>query len=235
MDRFCKSCGAPRKEGDKACPYCRTLFADEVKSTQTPPAPQPINITINGVPQPSEPTEEIETEEQPTLDDYSNRRLRGCGCLSTVVMFIFIGFIIYISSTTGSTASTTTTPKIVAATKTISEKATSTRAASEQTTPSDKKETTGQKNAKLSAKSYLEFSSFSYTGLIQQLEFEGYTHEEATYAADSCGADWYAQAVLSAKSYLEFSSFSRKGLIDQLVFEGFTKEQAEYAATEVGY
>ena len=51
MDRFCKSCGAPRKEGDMVCPYCQTLFEDEVKSTQTPPAPQPINITINGVPQ----------------------------------------------------------------------------------------------------------------------------------------------------------------------------------------
>jgi hypothetical protein len=66
--------------------------------------------------------------------------------------------------------------------------------------------------------------------LIEQLEFEGYSHSEAVYAADNCGADWNEQAVKKAKQYLEHSSFSRSGLIDQLEFEGFTHSQAEYAA-----
>lgn len=95
--------------------------------------------------------------------------------------------------------------------------------------------TTGQKNALNSAKSYLNYAAFSYKGLIQQLEFENYSSEEAVYAADNCGADWKEQAVKSAKSYLDYSSFSRDGLIQQLEFEGFTNEEAVYGAEANGY
>lgn len=90
--------------------------------------------------------------------------------------------------------------------------------------------TTGQKNALKSAKSYLGFSAFSYEGLIDQLEFEGYSNEDAIYAVDNCGADWNEQALKSAKSYLDFSAFSYSGLISQLEYEKFTTEQATYGA-----
>ena len=92
-----------------------------------------------------------------------------------------------------------------------------------------------EKNAMSSAKDYLAYTAFSYNGLIDQLEFEGYSTEASTYAADNCGADWNEQAAKSAQSYLDFSSFSRQGLIDQLIFDGFTQEQAEYGVTAVGY
>lgn len=95
--------------------------------------------------------------------------------------------------------------------------------------------TMGEQNALKSAKKYLDFTAFSYSGLIKQLEYEGYTTEEATFAVDNCGADWYEQAVLSAKKYLEFTSFSRSGLIEQLEYEGFTEEQAEYGVEQNGY
>jgi hypothetical protein len=95
--------------------------------------------------------------------------------------------------------------------------------------------TTGQKNALSSARSYLEFSAFSYDGLIKQLEFESYSHEDAVFAVDNCGADWNEQAVKSAKSYLEMSSFSKDSLIEQLEYEGFTHEQAVYGAEQNGY
>lgn len=95
--------------------------------------------------------------------------------------------------------------------------------------------TMGQKNALNSAKQYLSWSAFSYQGLVSQLEYEQYSHEEAVFAADNCGADWNEQAVKSAKSYLEFSSFSKEGLIQQLEFEGFTHEQAVYGAEQNGY
>ena len=91
--------------------------------------------------------------------------------------------------------------------------------------------TFGEQNALSKAYQYLQYSAFSYTGLIEQLEFEGYSHSEAVYAADNCGADWNEQAVKKAKQYLEYSSFSRGGLIDQLEFEGFTASQAEYAVS----
>ena len=82
---------------------------------------------------------------------------------------------------------------------------------------------------------YLEYSAFSYTGLIEQLEFEGFSTSEAMYAADHCGADWNEQAAKKARQYLEYSAFSRSELIDQLEFEGFTYSQAVYGVGENGY
>jgi hypothetical protein len=95
--------------------------------------------------------------------------------------------------------------------------------------------TTGEKNALASAGTYLNTMAFSYTGLIKQLEFEGYTNAEATYAADNCDADWNEQAALKAEEYISTMSFSRQGLIDQLKYEGFTDSQAEHGADAVGY
>lgn len=94
--------------------------------------------------------------------------------------------------------------------------------------------TTSQKNALSKAKDYLDFAAFSHDGLIKQLEFEKFSTEDATFAADNCGADWNAQAAKKAADYLEFTSFSHDGLIEQLVFEGFTAEQAEYGASSTG-
>lgn len=45
-------------------------------------------------------------------------------------------------------------------------------------------ETSGQRNARGSAQSYLEYSSFSRDGLIDQLEYEGFTYEQAEYGAN---------------------------------------------------
>lgn len=96
-------------------------------------------------------------------------------------------------------------------------------------------ETIGQKNARESAESYLNFQAFSRQGLIDQLEFEEYSTEDAEYAVDALDVDWNEQAAKSAESYLEFQAFSRQGLIDQLVFEGYTKAEAEYGVKAVGY
>lgn len=89
-------------------------------------------------------------------------------------------------------------------------------------------------NALTKADKYLRYSSFSYSGLIDQLEYEGCTAEAATYAADNCGADWYEQAVETAADYLRYSAFSYSGLIDQLEYEGFSTQEATYAADNCG-
>lgn len=102
-------------------------------------------------------------------------------------------------------------------------------------TTDDSELTMGQKNALKSAQDYLAYTSFSYTGLIRQLEFEKYSHEDAVYAADHCNANWNEQATLSAKSYLDYTSFSRDGLISQLEFDGFTTDQAIYGVEQNGY
>ena len=91
-----------------------------------------------------------------------------------------------------------------------------------------------KQNALESARSYLRYSSFSYEGLVEQLEYEGYPKEDAKYAADNCGADWYAEAVEAAESYLKYMSFSRSELLDQLRFEGFTYDQAVYGVEQNG-
>ena len=45
--------------------------------------------------------------------------------------------------------------------------------------------TTSQKKALSRAKSYLKSNNFSYSGLIDQLEYEGFTSEQAEHGADS--------------------------------------------------
>ena len=95
-------------------------------------------------------------------------------------------------------------------------------------------ETVSQKNAVAKAKSYLGYSAFSYTGLIEQLEYEQFSNADAIYGADNSGADWNEQAAKKAQSYIEYSAFSRGSLIEQLKYDGFTQAQAEYGANAVG-
>lgn len=116
-----------------------------------------------------------------------------------------------------------------------SDDATDPETSSDNAADSDSSLTMGQKNALSKAGQYLSITGFSHDGLIKQLEFEGFSTEEATYAADNCGADWNEQAAKKAEEYLAVTSFSKSGLIDQLKFEGFTDEQANYGATAVGY
>lgn len=105
----------------------------------------------------------------------------------------------------------------------------------EETQEPSQSATVGQSNALSMAHDYLKSMPFSYSGLIEQLEYEGFTNEEARYAADNCNADWNEQAAKMAKDYLDSMSFSRAGLIEQLQYEGFSAEQAEYGASAVGY
>lgn len=98
----------------------------------------------------------------------------------------------------------------------------------EKNTPTGVDQTTGQKNALSSAKNYLSIMPFSHDGLIEQLEYEGFSNEEASYAADNCGADWNEQALKQAQSYLDIMAFSYSGLIEQLEYEGFSNEEATY-------
>ena len=93
---------------------------------------------------------------------------------------------------------------------------------------------TGNEGALAKAQSYLNSSAFSYTGLIDQLEYSGFSESEAKYGADNCGANWKEQALKKAKSYLDSSAFSYSGLVDQLVYNGFTEEEAKYGVDNCG-
>jgi hypothetical protein len=99
--------------------------------------------------------------------------------------------------------------------------------------PAEPEVSVEQQNAIESAESYLDGQSFSRTGLIGQLKYEGYSTKLATRAVDSLGTNYKEQAAKSAASYLDSSSFSRKGLIEQLEYEGFTHDQAVYGVNQV--
>lgn len=104
----------------------------------------------------------------------------------------------------------------------------------EEPEPAKPSMTTAQSNAVRKAESYLEYAAFSRKGLIQQLEFEGFSASDATYGVDHVDVNWKTQAAKKAASYLENTAFSRSGLIQQLEFEGFTRAQAKYGAAAAG-
>ena len=105
---------------------------------------------------------------------------------------------------------------------------------SENPSDTEPKISMGKRNALSRASYYLNITSFSRDGLIKQLEYEGFTTEDATYAVNNCGADWYEQAAKRATEYIDGSSFSYIGLVNELKHDGFTVEQAEHGAASVG-
>ncbi len=98
--------------------------------------------------------------------------------------------------------------------------------------------TVAQQNAYDKAGDYLAYMAFSRSGLIEQLEFEGYATGDAEFAVkrleNEKKVDWNEQAAAKAKEYLDSMPFSRSGLIEQLVFEGFTQAQAEHGVGTTG-
>lgn len=118
--------------------------------------------------------------------------------------------------------------------KTDEEKLREVKKIEEKQAKQEPQETLSQKNAVRKAEEYLDFMAFSKKGLIKQLEFEGFSNEDATYAVNKLNVDWKEQAVKKAEEYLDFTSFSRKGLIEQLEYEGFTREEATYAVDKIG-
>ena len=93
-----------------------------------------------------------------------------------------------------------------------------------------------QQNAVKSAVAYLEYSAFSRSGLVDQLEFEGYSTEDANLAMnviELSGVSWDEQARESAEEYLNYTAFSETGLIEQLEYEGFTEQQARYGVANI--
>jgi len=100
--------------------------------------------------------------------------------------------------------------------------------------PAASAETVSQQNAVRKAKDYLDLTAFSRSGLIKQVQFDGFSAADATYGVDKLNADWNEEAAKKAKDYLALTSFSRASLIKQLQFDGFTTQQATYGAQKAG-
>ena len=154
-----------------------------------------------------------------------------------VYIFIFLMIIIMGAFIFGFFTSINEYQTPISTVKSSSEKSTATIVSTTAPIVTEKqdKATLGEKNAAKKAFDYLRVMPFSRDGLIKQLEFEGFSHQEAVYGVDQSGADWNKQAALKAKQYIDMMAFSRDGLIKQLEFEGFTSQQAQYGVQDVGY
>jgi hypothetical protein len=95
-------------------------------------------------------------------------------------------------------------------------------------------EVTFEGQAERSAQHYISMMPFSRIGLIEQLQYEGYSVSEATLAVDSLNINYNEQAYKSAVNYLQMMPFSRSELIDQLLYEGYTQAQATSAVSRIG-
>ena len=91
-----------------------------------------------------------------------------------------------------------------------------------------------QENAVRKAQDFLREDNFSHKGLVEQLEYDHFSADDAEYAVSSIPVDWNAQAAGKAKSFLKEDSFSHEGLVEQLEYDGFTASQAEYGVTAAG-
>src|SRR5690606_15094392 len=94
--------------------------------------------------------------------------------------------------------------------------------------------TSAQRNAVQKAESYLEYSGFSESGLVTQLEFEGFDTADAQFAVTHLSPDWMAQAVKKAESYMQYSAVSETGLVGHEDYDVSITEQAGHvAATQI--
>ena len=171
---------------------------------------------------------------------WSRRSRKGKTFIVIVGAFLALGTISAVASPSEEKASALPAPAVETVTQTVTEEAPVEEAPVEEApveeAPAEEApaETAGQENARGSAEGYLEYSAFSRKGLIGQLEYEGYSTKDATYAVDAVSPDWNEQAAKSAKDYLDTSSFSRSGLIEQLEYEGYTEQQAVYGVNQAG-
>lgn len=82
-------------------------------------------------------------------------------------------------------------------------------------------------NALEKALSYLDTSiPFSFKGLVEQLEYEGFSSDASLYAVEQCDVDWDSNAIHAVYDYLDYSPYSYQFLLNYLEFDGFTNEQA---------
>ena len=92
------------------------------------------------------------------------------------------------------------------------------------------------------AKALSEKGEYSYDNLVEKLESEGFTHEQAVYGASSVsqssgeqsGGSDTSSAVEAAKKYLDSGSYSYTALVDKLQQDGYSTADAEYAANNCG-
>ncbi len=139
------------------------------------------------------------------------------GCLTVVLVVVVVFFILAAigsqggSDTASSQTSTSSQSQDVQPSASSDVQATAEAEPAPTATPAVQ---VSNMQAYLTAVSYIKTMPFSASGLVDQLEYEGFTEAEAQEAVDALDVDWNEQALLDAQQYLETSAFSHTGLID---------------------
>ncbi|AKE40856.1 Host cell surface-exposed lipoprotein [Corynebacterium kutscheri] len=94
----------------------------------------------------------------------------------------------------------------------------------------------GQKKALENTQRYLNGPvGFSYEGLRDQLQYEGFPEEDIRYALDEADIDWEDQAVKQARAYKDAdAALSNDDIYDKLISEKFTPEDARFGVASLG-
>jgi len=180
---FCQKCGEKNELANNFCKKCSA----PLKVIIPPPVVQPQYIQPNYVP----------PYQQQTLP-----KKKGKGCLIAILivlgLFIVLGVINAINgggdagnTTTTNTSEVTTTQSTTV--QSAKDQVTTVQSTTAQPTSAKPKttvafgETTSQKNAVRKAKDYLDLTSFSRKGLIEQLEYDGFTQAQAVYGVNANG------------------------------------------------
>ncbi len=164
------------------------------------------------------------------------------GCLIGIGIFILLLILLFAFVGRGGDQNESTAPDTTAATQ--AETTEPTAKAEAETKPDTSKSdvseedlSTEERNAYGQALNYLDYTSFSRSGLIDQLKYEGYSEEaceKAVSLVEKQGkVDWTEQCKKKAQEYLDYTEFSRDGLIEQLKYEGFTDDQINSIIDEV--
>ncbi len=213
---YCKKCGT-QYEGN-FCPNCGEPNKSDSGSAYVQPVQPPF------------------TAPQYSVQPENKKKNASMVCLIAILAVVVIALVVRIiggaaeSKDEALITGSESKGSVVASSSVSSSIAASSNIASSQNTNM----TSGQTNALGAAIQYLSFTAFSHDGLIDQLKYDQYSEEDATYAADNCGADWNEQALMAAQNYLNTTAFSYTGLIKQLEFDKFTSDQAAYGADNCG-
>ena len=73
--------------------------------------------------------------------------------------------------------------------------------------------TENQQKALDKANEYVDTLPLSREGLIKQLEYDGYTTDVATYAADNCSTNWNKEAKEMAEQYMDSTTYTYKDMV----------------------
>ena len=190
------------------------------------PDPPPVNTFSDSAESPSLDKSVPGTSEAPSpIKDKKHNKKLGCLIPIAVLVLLLIALVSCFGSGDDTSEDTDVQDDVV-----VTEEATEEATEAPTTAPDPANDlNTEEKNAYKKGLDYLDYSGFSRTGLIEQLEYEGYPSEACEKAVsvieEKGEVDWNEECLEKAKDYMDYSSFSKDGLIDQLKYEGFTDDQ----------